>query len=175
MRAIEASGYSRGSFSPDYFNARPYALALAYLAAAGRWRTAFMVGIAGLAVLGVSVVLNRGAWQAFVDVVGGRAGTDGGSLVPIPFVVRFGAGALLAVVAGRLSMRAAQAGGSQRVGESLLIVALVVANPTLWVTALSMLVAIVPLWRAAPARDATSTAGSGPTVHPGEKPGLTLG
>src|SRR5207253_11217440 len=51
-------------------------LALAYLAAAGRWRTAFMVGIAGLAVLGVSVVLNPGAWQAFVDVVGGRAGTE---------------------------------------------------------------------------------------------------
>jgi hypothetical protein len=31
----------------------------------------------------------------------------------------------------------------------LLIVALTVANPTLWATALSMLVAIVPLWRTA--------------------------
>ena len=31
MRAIEALGYSRGSFSPDYIRARPYALAIAYL------------------------------------------------------------------------------------------------------------------------------------------------
>jgi hypothetical protein len=51
------------------------------------------------------------------------------------------------LVAGRLAARAAATGSSGRVGEAVLVVALVVANPTLWATALSMLVAIVPLWR----------------------------
>jgi hypothetical protein len=31
MRAVKELGYSRGSFSPDYATARPYALAVAYL------------------------------------------------------------------------------------------------------------------------------------------------
>jgi hypothetical protein len=34
-----------------------------------------------------------------------------------------------------------------RLGEPVLVIAIVIANPTLWVTALSMLVAIVPLLR----------------------------
>lgn len=125
-------------------------LALAYLAAAGRWRAAFAVAMVGLVTLGVSVLLAPGAWQAFVDVVGARAGSEGGSVVPIPFAVRFPVGALLAVVAGRMALRAEQVGERPRVGEALLIVALTVANPTLWVTAFSLLVAIVPLWRTAP-------------------------
>jgi hypothetical protein len=127
-------------------------LGIGYLAAAGRWRDAAKVAVIGAAVLGVSVLLGPGAWREFLDVVGARAGTDGGSLIPeIPFAARFLVGAVLAIVAGRLAGRAASRGGSARAGESLLIVALVVANPTLWATALSMLIAIVPLWRSAPA------------------------
>jgi hypothetical protein len=125
-------------------------LGVAYLAAAGRWRDAAKVAVLGLAVLGISVALGPDAWREFIDVVGVRAGTDGGSLVPIPFAVRFGAGAILAVVAGRLVARGGGLGtGSQRAGEALLIVALTIANPTLWMTAFSLLVAIVPLWRSA--------------------------
>jgi hypothetical protein len=125
-------------------------LALPYLVAAGRWRAAVLVAAAGGAVLAVSYVLAPWAWQSFIDVVGLRAGAEGGSVLPIPFAVRFAAGAALAVVAGRLTLRATAAGKSPRVGEALLIVALTIANPTLWVTAFSLLVAIVPLWRSAP-------------------------
>ena len=123
------------------------ALGIAYLAAAGRWRDAAKVSIAGLAVLGVSVALSPGPWREFLDIVGGRAGTDGGSLFPIPFALRLAVGAGLTVAAGRLSARALARGTSARDGEALLIVALVVANPTLWATAFSMLIAIWPLWR----------------------------
>lgn len=123
-------------------------LGLVYLAAAGRWRDAAKVAALGVAVLGVSVALGPGAWREFLDIVGARAGTDGGSLLPIPFAVRFAAGAALAIVAGRSVAR----GGSQRVAEALLVVGLTVANPTLWMTAFSLLVAIVPLWRTSMSR-----------------------
>ena len=127
-------------------------LGIAYLAAAGRQRDALKVAIVGAAVLAVSVALGPAAWRDFLDVVGARAGTDGGSLFPaIPFAARLVAGGLLAVVAGRLAARAAVRGAPERTGEALLIVALVIANPTLWATALSMLIAIVPLWRSSAA------------------------
>jgi hypothetical protein len=134
-------------------------LGLGYLAAAGRWREAVKVGAVGAVVLGISVALAPGAWREFLDVVGARAGTDGGSWLPIPFALRFAAGVGLALVAGRLAARAAAAGTSPRAGEAVLIVALVVANPTLWATALSMLVAVVPLWRGKVAGEAGVSGG----------------
>ena len=123
-------------------------LGIGYLAAAGRWREALKVAIVGAAVLGVSLMLGPDAWRQFLEVVGARAGTDGGTILPIeiPFAVRFALGGVLAIVAGRW-LPAGARGASARGGEALLIVALVVANPTLWATAFSMLVAIVPLWR----------------------------
>ena len=128
------------------------ALGVLYEAAAGRWRDAARAAVAGAVVLAVSITLAPEAWREFLDVVGTRAGTDGGSLFPaIPFWARLAAGVLLAVVAGRLAARARARGASPRTGEALLIVALVVANPTLWATALSMLIATVPLWRTAAA------------------------
>jgi hypothetical protein len=126
-------------------------LGCAYLVAAGRWRDAAKVAVVGAAVLALSFVLGPGAWWEFIDVVGARAGTDGGSLVPIPFAIRFAVGAGLAVWGGRLVARAGDRPGSgtgdRRLGEALLVVALTIANPTLWATAFSILVAIVPLWR----------------------------
>jgi len=123
-------------------------LGIGYLAAAGRWREAVRVAVVGAVVLAASVVLAPATWREFLDVVGARAGTDGGSLFPaVPFWARLAAGFVLTIVAGRVSARAADRGMSPRVGEALLVVALVVANPTLWATAFSMLVAIVPLWR----------------------------
>lgn len=124
-------------------------LGCVYLAAAGRWRDALKVAAAGAAVLGISVALGPGLWRDFVDVVGWRAGTDGGSWLPIPFPVRFGVGAALAVLAGRVALGAGARGERQRYGETILVVALTIANPTFWATALSLLIAIVPLWRTA--------------------------
>ena len=125
-----------------------------YLAAAGRWRAAVLLGVAGLAVLGVSFVISPGAWRDFVAVVGARAGTDGGALIPIPFPVRFVAAAILTIVAGRLAATAARNGRSPRTAQVLLIVALTIGNPTLWATAFSLLIAIVPIWRTQDVRPA---------------------
>ena len=47
-------------------------------------------------------------------------------------------GLLLALVAGRLE---------PRIGEPLLVIAIVVALPTLWMAALSTLIALVPVVR----------------------------
>jgi hypothetical protein len=142
-----------------------------YLLAAGRWREAIKVGVMGLLVLGVSVALAPGAWSDFVSVVGGRAGSDGGALVAIPFWVRFAAGAVLAVVGGLVTARCVAGralrvgpwGLGERVGEVLLVVGLTVANPTLWATALSLLIAIVPLVRTRPSvrQEAVADPGAG--------------
>lgn len=112
-------------------------IGLGYLAAGGRWREALKVGLLGLAVLLVSVALSPGAWQDFLGDVLAMGGTSGSSLVPVPFVLRFAAAVALALAAGRL--------GGRR-GESLLVVALVVGNPTLWATAFSLLAILVPVW-----------------------------
>lgn len=119
-------------------------LGVVYLASARRWREALAVAVVGAGVLALSVILAPGAWQDFFTIVLAQAGTSEASLLPIPFPIRLAVGLVVAVVAGQLALR-----NRQRAGEGMLVVALVAANPTLWVTALSLLVAIVPLWRTA--------------------------
>jgi hypothetical protein len=121
-------------------------LGLAYLAAARRWREAFLTGIVGIAVLALSVLLAPGAWSEFMTLVVSQAASSGASVVPIPFPVRFAVAAALAVGAGLLAGRYSR-DSAFPVHEALLIIALTIANPTLWATAFSLLVAIVPLWR----------------------------
>jgi hypothetical protein len=113
-------------------------LGAVYLMAAGRVREALWVTLLGAAVLVISVALAPGAWMDFLGVVGARAGADGGALIAIPYPMRFGAGAVLAGLGGRI-------GG--HTGEVLLVIGLTIANPTLWVAALSILAAVVPLLR----------------------------
>ncbi|NJD29818.1 MAG: DUF2029 domain-containing protein [Chloroflexi bacterium] len=117
------------------------ALGILYLAAARRVREAILVTVAGLLVLGASIALAPGLWGSFAEVVLGRAGTETASILPIPFAIRFVAGAALAALGGWI--------GGRR-GEGLLVVGVTLANPTLWATALSLLVALVPLWRSSP-------------------------
>ena len=142
-------------------------LGLAYLGAAGRWRDAATAAVVGIAVLAVSVAFGQGAWRDFLDVVGGRASDDGGSWLPIPFAVRFAIGAVLVIVAGRLAARAGARGESARRAEALLVVALTIANPTLWATALSLLIAIVPLWRSGSPPRSTAGFVAAPASTPG--------
>jgi hypothetical protein len=111
-------------------------LGIVYLAVRGRWRDAAIAAGVGLVLLVASVALAPGAWADFIDILRARGPGDASSFVPIPYIVRAVAGLALAVVAGRLR---------PRIGEPLLVVAIVVALPTLWFTALSTLVAIVPL------------------------------
>jgi hypothetical protein len=114
------------------------ALGLVYLVARGRYRDALVAGLLGLIMLLVSLFVSPSAWRQFVEVIAASAGTVGASVVPVSFPVRAAIGLGLALAAGRLR---------PRVGEPILVIAIVIANPTLWVTALSMLVAIVPLLR----------------------------
>lgn len=112
-------------------------IGVAFLVAARRYRAAGIVTLVGLAVLAVSVALSPDAWRQFFDVAAARGASSGASLVPIPFPVRFAVALALAVVGGRVGGRA---------GEILLVLGLVIGNPTLFTTSLSLLVALVPVW-----------------------------
>jgi Glycosyltransferase family 87 len=113
-------------------------LGAVYLLASGRRREALLVIVVGAAVAALSVVVSPDAWAGFAAVAAGRAPSDGGTFVPIPYVARLAAGAALAVAAGRV-------GGTR--GEVMLVVAITVASPTLWGNAFSQLLAILPLLR----------------------------
>jgi hypothetical protein len=123
-------------------------LGIIYLAARGRWRDAAIAALAGAALLALSVALAPGAWADFVDILRARGPADASSFVAVPYALRFVVGLALAGVAGRLTPRA---------GEVLLVVAIVVALPTLWFTALSTLGALVPILRS-PSADAPASA-----------------
>jgi hypothetical protein len=111
-------------------------LGIVYLAAQGRWRAATVAAIVGILIVGGSVILDPKDWGDFAALALGRGTTEMASLIPIPYALRFAIGLALAAIAGRVV---------PRVGEPLLVVAIVAASPTLWGTAFAMLVAIVPL------------------------------
>ncbi len=114
------------------------ALVIVYLAGRSRWREAALVLAVGLALLAASYALSPGAWQAFVEMLRSRGPGDVSGFLPIPYWTRAAVGVVLAVVAGRLQ---------PRLGEPLLVVAIVVALPTLWFAALATLAALVPILR----------------------------
>ncbi len=114
-------------------------LGIVYLLAAGRRREAMLALGVGTAVAATSFVLAPDAWADFAGVVAGRASTTSGGMVAVPYPIRFGAGALIAFVAGRRGGRA---------GEAALVIAITLASPTLWANAFSQLLAILPLLRA---------------------------
>ncbi len=117
-------------------------LGIPWLLTAGRRKDAAVAVVVGAAVLVVSVILSPDAWRDWVSIVTARGPNDVASFLPIPYGVRAVAGLALALVAGRA--RAPWSG----IG---LVVAVTIALPTLWMTGLSMLIAIVPLWL--PARE----------------------
>jgi hypothetical protein len=128
-------------------------LGVFYLAAAGRHSDALKVLGLGALVAAISVVLAPDAWLGFWEVVVARAAADGGGIVSIPYPLRFGVGVGLALLAGRR--------GGRR-GEALLVVAILIANPTLWVNAFSQLVALIPiLWSAGGSETQPRSAGAG--------------
>ena len=119
-------------------------LGIVYLGARGKWRDALIVTAVGLAILAISVAISPAAWAQFVDVLRSRGPADASAFVAVPYWARAVAGLALTVVAARIQARW---------GEPLLVLAIVVALPTLWFTALSTLTALVPLLR--PIREPT--------------------
>lgn len=114
------------------------AIALAHVLLRGARRAALRAALVGAAVLGLSVLISPAAWLEFVREVLTRAPTEVSTFLGVPYPVRLAAGAALVVAAARLRPSLA---------DPLLVVGIVLALPTLWGTALSTLVALVPLLR----------------------------
>ena len=128
-------------------------LGIPYLALRGRLREALVATIFGAALLVVSVALAPDLWRQFIDVLRARGPADASAFLPVPYAARFVVGAVLTVVAARIE---------PRIGEPLLVVAVTIALPTLWFTALATLAAVVPL-----VRDPAPTPGvAAPTLAP---------
>ena len=109
-------------------------LGIVYLAVRRRWREA-AVGLAvGLGILAVSVILNPAAWAQFIEITTARGPLDVSGFVAIPYALRLLAGIAITIVAAIVPAR--------RLSGSLLVVAVTIALPTLWFTALSMLAAL---------------------------------
>ena len=92
----------------------------------------------GSGILAVSVALSPAAWQQFIDITLTRGPLDQTGFVAVPYAIRFAAGLVLALAAGRLR---------PQIGEPLLVIAVTLALPTLWFTALATLVALYPVIR----------------------------
>jgi hypothetical protein len=118
-----------------------------YLAARGRWREAGITAAVGGLVLAISVFVDASLWQQFLATLLMRGPGDSSALLPVPYVARGALALVLALTAGRLA---------PRVGEPILVIAIVLALPTLWVDALSTLVALVPIIRAGGSRSRVS-------------------
>lgn len=113
-------------------------LGIPYLALRGRLREAAVATLFGATLLAVSVALGPDLWRQFIDILRARGPADASALLPVPYLARFVVGAVLTVVAARIE---------PRFGEPLLVVAVTIALPTLWFTALATLAAVVPLLR----------------------------
>lgn len=113
-------------------------LGIPWLAARGRWPDAGRAVLVGVAIMVMSVALSPQAWADWLTIVGSRGAGDVASFLPLPFWVRAIAGLAIVLVAGRLRSPWAEVG---------LVVGITVAMPTLWTTALSLLIAVVPMWR----------------------------
>jgi hypothetical protein len=139
------------------------AVGLAWLAARGRWPSVAVCLAVGAGALAVSYALSPAAWQQYAEILAGRGGLSAATgLVGIPYGIRVVAGLALALVAGRLR---------PGLGEPLLVVATLLALPTLFPAAFSVLVAAVPLlWlrRDAGAAGSAGAAGNGDAPSGGD-------
>jgi hypothetical protein len=135
-------------------------LGILYLLLRRRWHEAWIAIGLGLAILLVSVVIGPSAWSGFLTTIEARGPADISGFLPIPYVVRLVVAIGLTVLAATLK---------PRVGEPLLVIAITVAMPTLWLNALATLIAIVPILSSAtPPASASPGAGrSGPHLRSG--------
>lgn len=113
-------------------------LAVVFHALRGEWRKAGVIVAVGLAILAVSVAISVDDWRAYWTFVTERGALGVTGVLPIPFLVRFAIGFVGVVIASRLRRPWAEVG---------FVIAMTFALPALWFTALSTLVAIVPIVR----------------------------
>lgn len=111
-------------------------LGLLYLAAKGRFRAAALGASAALAIAAASYAIGPALWAEFIDVTVGRGPLDVSGFVPIPYAFRFATGTAIVLLAARLR---------PPWDDGLAIIGVTVALPTLWLTALSFLLAVLPV------------------------------
>jgi alpha-1,2-mannosyltransferase len=125
-------------------------LGILYLVLRRRWRDAALAIGLGAAILAVSYALDPSLWTQFIEITLRRGVADESGILALPYGVRLAGGVILTVVAAVVR---------PRIGEPLLLVAIVVAAPTLWLNAFSMLIAIVPIVRSRNGQPAMAPAG----------------
>ena len=91
-----------------------------------------------MAITAVSFVIAPDLWIRWFELLAANTGSTRPSVLPIPVLPRLVAAALLVSV------------GAWRNRPAVVPVAAMLALPAIWVNALSMLVAVVPLWRTNP-------------------------
>ena len=111
-------------------------LGILYLLVRRRWRDAAIAVGVGLVILAVSVALGPTAWSGFIATVQARGPGDISGLLPVPYIVRLVLAVIVTVAAGLVR---------PRIGEPLLVVAITLALPTLWLDAFATLIALVPI------------------------------
>lgn len=111
-------------------------LGILYLLVRRRWRDAAIAVGVGLVILAVSVALGPTAWSGFIATVQARGPGDISGLLPVPYVVRLVLAVIVTVAAGLVR---------PRIGEPLLVVAITLALPTLWLDAFATLIALVTI------------------------------
>ncbi len=111
-------------------------LGILYLLLRRRWRDAGIAIAVGLVILLISVAIGPGAWSGFISTIQARGPGDISGLIPVPYFVRLMVALVVTVVAGLVR---------PRIGEPLLVVAITIALPTLWLDAFATLVAILPI------------------------------
>jgi hypothetical protein len=134
---------------------------LLWFAARREWRAlAIALGVT-FAIVAVSFVLDRAAWEEWIailrtDLAGAGQGTleTQGWYLAVPLLPRLIVAALITVAAALTDRR------------WLVPVAVVVALPVIWLNGLAVLAAVVPLWQAASLRTKATEAASASSVAP---------
>jgi len=132
---------------------------LLWFAARREWRAlAIALGVT-TAIIAVSFVLDRAAWEQWIailraDLAGAGEGTleTQGWYLAVPLLPRLGVAAVITVAAALTDRR------------WLVPVAVVVALPVIWLNGLAVLAAVVPLWQAAALRAKATEAASASSV-----------
>jgi hypothetical protein len=116
-------------------------LGIVYLAMRRRWRDFAVSVLVGVAITGISLVLDPDLWRASLDSITGQTNIVGNSLIPVPYFARAMAGFILTVVGGFVG---------RRPGELLLVAGITLANPGLSLQGFAVLAAAIPIWLAGP-------------------------
>ena len=115
-------------------------IGLLWFAFRREWRQLAVAVGSTLAIVVVAFVLAPGIWMRWFEMLASNAESTRPSVLVIPVLPRLAAAAALLAI------------GAWRDRPAIVPVAAMLALPAIWVNSLSMLVAVIPLWRHPPPR-----------------------